>query len=83
MDWRQLDLPTKVGLVATVLAVLGVVLPPIGVSSALVAIAFSGTAVYRAHRVGTRNRAALLCLAVSSGLVVLVVVGSAIYAVGN
>jgi hypothetical protein len=83
VDWRQLDFPSRAGLVATVLAILGVVVPPISVASALVAIAFSGTAVHRAHRGGTRNRVALLCVGVSVGLVVVVVVGNVIYAAGN
>src|SRR5687767_7919889 len=42
--WKQLDFPTRAGLVATVMAVLGALIPPISVISALVAIAFSGTA---------------------------------------
>ena len=83
VDWRQLDFPTRAGFVAVVIAVLGVLVPPISVTIAVVAIAFSGTAVSRAHRRRERNRVALLCLAVSVGLIILIVVGSAIYAAGN
>ena len=83
VEWRQLDFPTRAGFVASVMAVLGVLIPPISLASAVVAIAFSGTAVWRARKVGARNRVALACLAASAGLLVLVVVGSAIYAVGN
>ena len=74
---------TKAGLVATGLAAPAVLIPPIGVACALLAMACSGAAVYRARRAGARNRVALLSLAVSTGLVVLVVIGSAIYAAGN
>ncbi len=80
MDWRQLDFPTRAGFIATVMAVLGVLIPPISVASAFVSIVFSGTAVARAHRRHERNRVALICLAVAVGLIVLILVGSAIYA---
>ncbi|MEP7201935.1 MAG: hypothetical protein ABI894_04955 [Ilumatobacteraceae bacterium] len=83
MDWRQLDFPTRAAFVATVMALLGVLVPPISVASALIAIAFSGSAVHRARRRRERNRVALICLAVSGGLVVLVIVGSAIYSAGT
>lgn len=83
MDWQLLDLPTRVGLVATVIAVLAVVVPPVSVASALVAVAFSGAAVRRARGGGRQNRVAGYCLTVSIGLLVLVVVGSAIYASGG
>jgi uncharacterized membrane protein YidH (DUF202 family) len=79
MDWKQLDFPTRAGFVATVMAVLGVLIPPISVSSALVAIAFSATAVQRAHRRRQSNPVAKICLSVSAGLVALIVIGSAIY----
>lgn len=83
VDGRPLDALTKAGLVAAVLAVPTLLIPPIGVACTLVAIACSGAAVYQARRAGVRNRVALLSLAVSAGLVVLVLIGSAIYAAGN
>jgi uncharacterized membrane protein YidH (DUF202 family) len=83
MDWKQLDFPTRAGLVATVMAILGVIVPPISVASALVAIAFSGTAVARARRRQQPNPVARLCLLASVALVVLIVVGSAIYSAAS
>lgn len=78
--WKQLDLLTRTAFVATVIAVLGVVVPPVSLAGAVVAIVCSGVAVVRSRRSGAANRMAQWCLAVSTGLVVLVVVGSAIYA---
>ena len=83
MDSRPLDSLTKAGLIAAVLAVPAILIPPIGVACALVALACSGAALYRARRAGARNRVALLSLAGSAGLIVLVLIGSAIYAAGN
>jgi NO-binding membrane sensor protein with MHYT domain len=83
VDWKQLDFPTRAGLVATVMAVLGALIPPVSVMSALVAIAFSGTALWRARRRGQSNRVARLCLVVSVVLVAVVVIGSAIYSSAN
>jgi hypothetical protein len=80
MEWKQLDLLTRAGFVATVMAVLGVLVPPVSLASALVAIVCSGVAVVRARRSATENRVAVWCLRVSIALVVLVAVGSAIYA---
>jgi hypothetical protein len=83
MLWHQRDLATRAGFVATVLAVLGVLIPPFAVASALVAVGFAGTAVIRARRRGETNRLGSLCLAVSGALIVVIVVGSAIYAAGR
>jgi ABC-type transport system involved in cytochrome c biogenesis permease subunit len=83
MDWKQLDFPTRAGFVATVMAVLGVLIPPISVTSAVVAIAFSGTALLRARRRQQSNPVAKFCLLVSVAFVALVVVGSAIYSARN
>jgi hypothetical protein len=80
MDWRGLDLPTKAAVVATAMAVLGALVPPLGVASAVVGAACSAVAVSHARRRGERNRVALICLVVSLAVVVLVVVGNAIYA---
>ncbi|MGF1600300.1 MAG: hypothetical protein ACFCVK_25945 [Acidimicrobiales bacterium] len=78
--WQRLDFPTRAGVVATVLAVLGVLIPPIGVTSGVVAIVFSAVAAYRARGSRRSNPVAKICLAVSAGLIVLVVAGNAIYA---
>jgi hypothetical protein len=83
VEWKQLDFPTRAGLVATVMAVLGALIPPISVMSALVAIAFSGTAVQRARRRRQSNPVARLCLVVSVAVVALIIVGSAIFSAGN
>jgi hypothetical protein len=80
MAWRQLDVPTRVGVVATVIAVSGASIPPLGVASAVVAIGFSATAVLRGRRRNQSNRVALICLVVSIGLIVLIIIGNAIYA---
>jgi uncharacterized membrane protein len=83
MDWKQLDFPTRAGLVAVVVAILGVLIPPISVLSALVAVAFSATALRRAHRRRQSNPVARLCLVVSVAVVALIILGSAIYSTGN
>jgi hypothetical protein len=83
MEWRELDFPTRAGVVAVVIAVVAVVVPPISVTSAVVAAVLSGTAIRRAHRRAEPNRIARLCLAVSVGLIVLIIVGSAIYALAD
>jgi hypothetical protein len=79
VDFKQLDFPTRAGLVASVTAILGVLIPPISVASALVAIAFSGTAWWRAHQRGEANPVARLCLLGCVALVTLIIVGSALY----
>ena len=79
MDWKQLDFPTRAGFVATVMGVLGALIPPLGVASALVAIAFSGTAALRARRRRRPNPVARLCLVVSIAVVLVILLGSAAY----
>jgi hypothetical protein len=66
-----------------VIAVLGVLIPPISVMSALVAIAFSGAAWQRGRRRGESNPVARFCLLGCVALVALVIVGSALYNAGN
>lgn len=80
MGWPQLDTASRVGLVATVAAVLGLLVPPVGVVSAVAGGAFSGVAAYRARQSGSRNGVALACAAVSVAVILLLIVGSAIYA---
>ena len=61
------------------MAVLGVLVPPVSVASACVAIAFSGVGWQRSRSRGEVNRVARLCTIGCTALVVLVVVGSAVY----
>ena len=65
------------------MALLALLFPPVSVPSAVVAIAFSATAVWRARNAGEPNRVATACLAVSAGFLALIVIGSVIYAVAN
>ncbi|MDH4144516.1 MAG: hypothetical protein OEY23_05030 [Acidimicrobiia bacterium] len=83
MDWAELDLPTRVGAVATIIAVLGLLVPPIGLASACVGGVVSGTAWRRSRRRGTSNRTASLCTIGCAALVVLIVVGNLVYAAAN
>ena len=82
MNWRELDFATRAGVVAAAMAVLGLVIPPLGLSSALVAIAFSSVGWRRSHRRGQPNPVALFCIAGCVALVIMVVGGSALYAAG-
>ncbi len=83
MNWAQLDFPTRAGFVATIMAILGVLVPPVSVASACVAIAFSGFGWQRSRRRGESNRVARLCAIGCTAFVVLVVVGSAVYGAAN
>ncbi len=83
VDWRSLDVPTRVGLVATVVAVVLLIVPPLSVASALVAIVFCAVGARRARSAAESNRTASRCLAISSVLVVVVVAGNVLYALGN
>ena len=69
-------------MIATAVAVFGIVIPPIGLASALVAIGFSAVAWRRARRRGDTNTVARACLLGCVTLIVVVVGGSAIYAQG-
>jgi hypothetical protein len=88
MAWRQLDVPTRVAVVATVLAVPGVVVPPVGVACAIVAATFAAVGVARVRRSHGRpseasseqRLVALICLGVSLALIVLLVAGNVFYA---
>ena len=80
MNWSQLDFATRAGVVASVMALLGVLVPPFGIASALVAIAFSAVGWGRAHRQGNPNPVARFCLLGCLALIVLVVGGNAVYA---
>ena len=83
MNWAQLDFPTRAGFVATTMAVLAVLVPPVSVASACVAIAYSAVGWQRSHRRGEANRVARLCTIGCTALVGLVVVGSAVYGAAN
>jgi hypothetical protein len=82
MDFKQWDFPTRAGFVASVMAILGVFIPPIGVASAMVAVAFSGTAWLQARRAGESNPVARLCCIGCAALIAVVIIGNAIYADG-
>jgi hypothetical protein len=79
VNWAQLDFPTRAGFVATIMAVLGVLVPPVSVASACVAIAFSGVGWQRSRRRGEANLVARTCTIGCAALVGLIVVGSAVY----
>jgi len=81
--WKQLDLPTRVGFVASVVAAVGILIPPLSLLSAVVAIVCSGIGWQRAHRRQESNPVAKFCFVGCVALVVLVVVGSAIYSAAN
>ena len=83
MNWKQLDFPTRAGLVASVMALIGAPIPPVSVMSAFVAIAFSATAWQRARRRGQSNPVARLCLLGCVGLAAVIIVGSALYSAGS
>ena len=68
---------------AGVVAVVGVLVPPISLASALVAIVFSGIGWRRARRRGEANPVAKFCLAACVALVVVIIVGSAIYSAAS
>jgi hypothetical protein len=65
------------------MAVVGMIVPPLGITSALVAMAFSGVGWRRSHQRGEANPVARFCLLGSLALVVLVVGGSALYGAAN
>jgi hypothetical protein len=82
VDWNRLDFATRAGVVASVMALLGMIIPPLGIASALVAIAFSAVGWRRAHSRGNANPVARFCLLGCLALIVLVIGGNAIYAQG-
>ncbi|MGE0879268.1 MAG: hypothetical protein AB7L13_08945 [Acidimicrobiia bacterium] len=79
MPSPPIDVLSRVGSIATVLAVVALVVPPFSVAIGLVALGFSAAALRRARRRGVPNRLATICLTVSGGLVVVVIAGSALY----
>jgi hypothetical protein len=83
VNWAQLDFPTRAGFIATIMAILGVLVPPTGLASACVAIAFSGVGWQRSRRRGESNRVARRCAIGCTALVVFVVIGSAVYGAAN
>lgn len=83
MNWQQLDFPTRAGFIAGVMALIGLIVPPLSMAGAVVAIAFSGIGWQRSRKRGEANPVAKSVLLASAALIVLVVVGSAIYAAGS
>ena len=82
MNWQQLERGTKAAVVATVAAIVTLLVPPISMAIALLAIVLSGTAVIRYRGDHVQQRVARTCLDASTTLVALVIIGSAIYAAG-
>ena len=83
MNWQQLDFPTRAGFIAAVMALIGLIVPPLSITAAVVAIGFSGVGWQRSRKRGEANPVAKLVLLASAALIVLVVVGSAISAAGS
>lgn len=83
MDWAQLDVPTRAGFVAAVMAVLSLIIPPISLASAVVAVAFSAIGWQRSRRKGERNRMARLVVLGGLSFIALLVIGNVIYSAGN
>lgn len=80
VDWDRLDFATRAGVVASVMALPGMIIPPFGIASALVAIAFCAVGWRHAHRRGNANPVARFGLLGCTALIVLVIGGNAIYA---
>lgn len=83
MQWQQLDQPTRTGFVAAVVGVVAVIIPPFSLASAVVAVIFSAVGWRRSHQRGEANPVARYSLLGSVALIVVVVVGSAIYAAAS
>jgi membrane-anchored protein YejM (alkaline phosphatase superfamily) len=83
MDWSQFDIPTRVAVVAAVVALLGLVIPPISLASAVAAVGFSAWAWQRSRSRGESNRAARLVCLGGLAFIALVVAGNAIYSANN
>ena len=80
MNWQRLDVCTRVGFAATAIAVIALVVPPISVASAVVAIVASGVGWQHADDNTPQRSVARTCLLTSGALLVLLVVGNLIYA---
>jgi hypothetical protein len=83
MNWRQLDLATRAGFIAGVMALIGSTVPPFSMASAVVSIGFSGVGWRRSRKRDEANPVAKSVLLASTALVVLVGIGNAISAAGS
>ncbi len=83
MDWSQFDIPTRAAVVAAIMALLSLVIPPISVASALVSVGFSAFAWQRSRSRGESNRAARLVFLGGLAFIALIVAGNAIYSANN
>lgn len=83
MNWQELDFPSRAGFVAGVAAVIMLIVPPLFMLCAVVAIGFSGIGWRRSRQRGSANPVARFVLLANTVLIVLVVIGSAIYAAGS
>ncbi len=80
MNWQELDFPTRAGFIAGVMALIGLIVPPLAMASAVIAIGFSGVGWQRSRQRDDANPVARSVLLASALLIVLVVVGNAVYA---
>ena len=80
MNWQELDFPTRAGFIAGVMALIGLIVPPLAMASAVIAVGFSSVGWQRSQQRDEANRVARSILLASALLIVLVVVGNAIYA---
>jgi len=80
MNWKELDVATRAGFIAGVVALVLLIVPPIALASALIAMGFSVVGWKRSHDSGDANPVAKWVVIASAALIVLVVAGSAIYA---
>ena len=83
MNWQELDFPTRAGFIAAVVAVVSLIIPPIFLVSAIVAIGFSAVGWQRSRQRGQANPVAMYVVFASVALIALVVVGNVIYASAN
>ena len=83
MNWQALDFPTRAGFIAGVIAVLALIVPPLSIASAIVAVGFSGIGWQRSHQLEQPNPVAKVVVLVCVALIVLVVVGNVIYSLAS
>ena len=82
MNWQELDGPTRAACIAAAIAVVGLLVPPLSVASAVVAIVCSGVGWRRSRKCGRNNAVAKAVLLSCTGLILLIVIGSALLAAG-
>ena len=83
MNWQDFDVPTRVAVIATGTAVVALIVPPLFVLSALVAIGFSIVSWRRANARGDSTLAPKVLLLFNMALIALVMAGTIIYAIAD